>query len=78
MLIDLTQMEPGESGIVRESCGGDKFTRRIQNMGIRPGKGIKKLSSHFWQGPQTIEVDNMRIAIGWGMAKKVIIEVERE
>jgi len=46
-------------------------------MGIRPGKKIKKISSNFWCGPQTVEVDNVRVAIGWGMAKKIFIEVER-
>ncbi len=45
-------------------------------MGIREGKRLKKVSSHFWQGPQTVEVDKVRIAIGFGMAKKIFIEVK--
>ncbi|MBU1146832.1 MAG: ferrous iron transport protein A [Candidatus Omnitrophica bacterium] len=77
MIIDLTQVKNGESGIIKELRGGSDFSQRIQNMGIRQGKKIKKLSSHFWRGPQTVEVDNMRIAIGWGMAKKIFVEVER-
>ena len=77
MLIDLTHMKPGESGIISELRGGCDFARRIQLMGIRPGRKIKKVSSHFWRGPQTIEVDKARVAIGFGMAKKIFIEVER-
>ncbi|MFC1508084.1 ferrous iron transport protein A [Candidatus Omnitrophota bacterium] len=77
MLIELTQMKPGEAGIIKESCGGEDFTRRIRSMGIREGRVLKKISSHFWRGPQTVEVDRARIAIGFGMAKKIFIEVER-
>ncbi|MBU1006032.1 MAG: ferrous iron transport protein A [Candidatus Omnitrophica bacterium] len=75
MLIDLTQLKPGEAGIIKELRGGFGFTKRIYNMGIREGKLIKKVSSHFWRGPQTIEIDNARIAIGFGMAGKIFIEV---
>lgn len=77
MLIDLTQLKPGESGIMRELHGGSGFARKIQSMGIREGKRLRKVSSHFWRGPQTVEVDKVRIAIGWGMAKKIFVEIER-
>ena len=77
MLIDLTQMKPAESGIIAELRGGGEFVRRIQSMGVREKKRIKKISSHFWGGPQTIEVDNVRIAIGFGMARKIFVEVQR-
>lgn len=75
MIIDLTQMRTGESGIIKELRGGCDFGRRINSMGLRPGKQIKKVSSHFWRGPQTVEVDRVRFSIGFGMAKKVFIEV---
>jgi len=75
MLIDITKMKEGQTGIVRDFIGGHNFLERVQNMGIRKGKTIKKISSHFWHGPQTVEVDNICIAIGYGMAKKIIVEV---
>ena len=77
MLVDLTQVKPGETGLIKELRGGCDFARRIQSMGMREGKKLKKVSSHFWRGPQTVEVDNMRVAIGFGMAKKIFVEVER-
>jgi ferrous iron transport protein A len=77
MQIDLTQMRPGESGIITEIRGGHGLTRKIQSLGIRPGKKITKVSSHFWRGPQTIEIDNIQIAIGFGMAKKIFVQAER-
>ena len=77
MTIDLTQMQPGETGIVKEIQGGQGFVRKLQSMGIRPEKKITKVSSHFWCGPQTVEVDNIQIAVGFGMAKRIIVAVER-
>ena len=75
--IDLTQMKAGQSGIVTEVQGGYGLIRRIQSLGVREGKRITKVSSHFWRGPQTIKVDNLRVAIGFGMAKRIIVEMER-
>ena len=49
----------------------------MQNMGIRAGKKIRKVSAHFCRGPQTVEIDNFKIALGYGMAKKIIVEVNR-
>ena len=77
MIVDLTQMQPGETGIVEEIQGGHGLIRKLQSMGVRPGKKIIKVSSHFWRGPQTIEIDNLQVAIGFGMAKRIFVQVER-
>jgi len=75
--VDLTQLQPGESGIIIELQGGHGFIRKLQSLGVRPGKRINKVSSHFWRGPQTIEVDNIQIAVGFGMARRILVEVKR-
>ncbi len=77
MTIDLTKIKDGEGGVIKELAGGHDFLSKVQGMGMRPGKRIKKISSHFWRGPQTVQVDNASFAIGWGMAKKIFIEVKR-
>jgi len=77
MVIDLTEMRTGETGLVEGLGGGQAFVKKVQSMGIRPGKKIKKISSHFWGGPQTVEVDNLSLAVGFGMAKKISVRVER-
>ena len=77
MLIDLTQMQPGEAGIVKEIQGGHGLIRKLQSMGVRPDKKITKVSSHFWRGPQTVEVDNIQIAVGFGMARRILVDVQR-
>jgi len=77
MLIELTQLKPGESGTVIEIQGGHGMVSRLHAMGIRPGKKIKKVSSHFWRGPHTVEVNSSRVAIGYGMASRIFLEVEK-
>ncbi|MFH1407164.1 MAG: FeoA family protein [Candidatus Omnitrophota bacterium] len=77
MILNLTQIQPGESAIVSEIQGGYGLVKKLQNMGIRPGKKITKVSSHFGHGPQTVKVGNMQIAIGYGMAKKIFIEIRQ-
>jgi len=77
MTIDLTQMQPGESGLIIEIQGGHGLIGKIQSMGLRPGKKITKVSSHFWRGPQTVEIDNLQIAVGFGIARRILVEVQR-
>ena len=75
MILDLTQLKHGESGKVVEFRGGSHFMKRIHALGIREGKKITKVSSHFWRGPQTVKVENMQFAIGFGMAKRIMVDL---
>ena len=74
MIADITHLETKESGVVVEIRGGVGLIERLQSMGIRVDKKITKISSHFWGGPQTIEIDNFKVAIGHGMAKKIRVD----
>ena len=78
MLVSLVDMRSGETGIVQDIRGGLGATERIQSMGIRIGKKIRKETAHFWRGPQTVLVDNFKVAIGYGMSAKIFVEVERK
>ena len=68
-------MQSGQSGAVVEILGGRTATNRLSALGIRPGKRITKVSSMFMRGPITVQVDRMQVAIGLGMAKKIIVEL---
>jgi len=75
-VMDLTQMRQGKTGTVKEIRGGHGVIRKLHIMGVRPGKKITKISSQFLRGPQTISVDNMQLAVGFGIAKKILIETD--
>jgi ferrous iron transport protein A len=75
MPVDLTQLKPGQTGTIVEMHGGHGFMSRMENMGIRTGKKVTKISSQFMRGPQTIKIDGMQFALGYGMARKIFVEV---
>ena len=70
----LVDMGVNKIAMVKAIEGGLDIVKKLESMGIRPGKSIKKISSHFWRGPVTIMVGKTKIAIGHGMAQKIIIE----
>ncbi len=74
-LVNLTQMESGQSGEVVEIQGGFGITRKLESMGIRVGKQIVKVSGLFLRGPVTVKVGNTQLSMGHGMAAKIIVEV---
>ena len=75
MVIGLNQLRPGESGVVQGVAGGFGIVRRLESLGLRPGKIVTKISSQFLAGPVTVMVDGRQLAIGRGMAAKVQVEV---
>ena len=69
-------MEAGQSGTVVQVAGGHGLVRRLEAMDIRPGKRITKVGSMLFRGPVTLKVDHAQIAIGFGMANKILVEVD--
>ena len=71
--VTLAQLKSGQSGTVVDIQGGRRMTDRLNALGIIPGKKITKASAMLMRGPVTIEVDRVEVAIGFGMASKVIV-----
>lgn len=72
--VDLTQLKEGESGVVVEIQGGYGLVRRLESLGIRVGKKMTKVSAQLMQGPVTVRIDNYQVALGFGIAKKILVE----
>jgi ferrous iron transport protein A len=77
VIVCLNELKTGEKGIVQQIDGGKLLMDRLNALGIRPGKEILKVSSMFTRGPITIQIDRTQIAIGLGMAKKILINTNR-
>lgn len=75
---DLTQLYPGEIGVVVSLGGGRGFVNRLANLGIRPGKRVVKISAQLWAGPVIVAVEGRQVALGFGRAKKILVEVLSE
>jgi len=74
--ISLTKLKTKQSAVVKTIEGGQGLLRRLEALGIRKGKKITKISSHFWRGPVTVLAGKTKIAIGYGMAQKIKVRVE--
>ncbi len=74
--ITLDDLKQGEEGIIVDFLGGYKLRKRLDALGIRRGKKVTKISNMVMNGPVTIKLNNSNnIAIGRGMAKKIIVKV---
>ena len=71
--VTLTRMRTGQSGIVVQIQGGHGLINRLNALGIRPGRRITKVSSMFMRGPVTVQVDRAQVAIGFGMASRILV-----
>ena len=72
--IALAQLKNGQSGTVVEIQGGRRMVDRLNARSIIPGKKITKTSAMLMRGPVTIEVDRAEVAIGFGMASRVMVK----
>jgi ferrous iron transport protein A len=73
--VPLSRLEAGQSGKIVQIQGGPGMINRLSALGIRPGKRVTKVSSMFMRGPVTIQVGNAQVAIGFGMAKRILVEL---
>jgi ferrous iron transport protein A len=48
--------------------------RRLEALGLRPGKKIKKLHGMPFCGPVALDIDGRQVAIGYGAASSIIVK----
>jgi len=75
--LTLAEMKTGQRGTVVGVLGGHGLIRRLDALGIRPGKKVIKLNSTLFRGPVMLRVDNAQVAVGFGMARKIIVEPDK-
>ncbi len=74
-ILPLTKLEANQNGIIKEIQGGRGLVARLNALGVMPGKKITKISSMMMRGPVVFRVDNTEVAIGFGIASRVIVEI---
>ena len=74
-ILSLAKLETNQSGKVINFTAGPGLIQRLEEMGIRVGKKITKVGGMPLRGPVVIQVGGTRIALGHGMALKVMVEL---
>ena len=72
-LKDLTQIVKGRDVKIVELKGGQRFQQKVEALGLRVGVQVKKLSTQVLNGPVTIKIGSTTVALGYGMAKKIMV-----
>ena len=72
----MLQMKRNQRGRVLDISGGSALLGRMMSMGLYPGREITKVDQMALRGAVTIKVGRAVIALGHGMAAKIILEIE--
>ncbi len=72
----LTELEDGQTGIIVSVMGGKMMTKRLADLGITSGTGVKVIRRTLFSGPVQVEVAGSRLVLGYGLASKIIVEIK--
>ncbi|MGA1869379.1 MAG: FeoA family protein [bacterium] len=80
MLIEksLIDMAKGSHGIITRIEGGHRLFERLKPLGVSIGQKIYKVESMIMKGPIIVKLGNSKVAIGRGMASKIIVSMEED
>lgn len=74
MSMTLDQVYENKKATVIDIQGGQRVRQRLGQMGIHPGDVITILRYGALRGPILIEIHGSQVALGRGIASKVIVE----
>lgn len=72
-LMPLAMVRPGEQVILVAVNAGWGLARRLADMGLYPGVNLRVIWGH--PGPLVVQVGSSRLALGHGMAQKIMVKV---
>ncbi len=70
---DLETLPPGHKARVVRIEGGRGLVTRLSRLGIVPGAEVTVVSRAPVGGPVLVEVNGARVALGRGVARKVVV-----
>jgi ferrous iron transport protein A len=74
MLTPLDQVEENKKARVIDIQGGWGIRRRLEQMGIHPGDEVTVVRYGALKGPILIEIHGFQVALGRGIASRIIVE----
>jgi len=73
-LVPITELKPGQRGLIKSVCGNRKVTQRLADLGLTPETNISVLKSAPFNGPIEIAVRGSRLAIGREIAENILVQ----
>ncbi len=75
-MVVLNDLNDGTTGIITAINGGHGLIQKLDALGIRVGKEITKVSRQWMKGPVIIRSGNTEVALGYGMASRIIVKIK--
>lgn len=72
--VSLVRLKVGHKAKVLDISGGKGLENKLMSMGVYKNKEISKLSHIGLKGPVVIKVGRTILALGHGIAEKIIVE----
>jgi ferrous iron transport protein A len=72
------ELAPGEGGTIISLGGGPGAQSRLRALGLAEGRRIRNVSSIAWGGPIVLLVNRAQVAVGRGMARKIVVRIESD
>jgi len=70
-MVKLTDLRHGEKAVITQITGGHGLRKKLAQRGIKEGNQVQMVSSS--RGPIVIECCGNQMALGRGMAKRIIV-----
>lgn len=75
--LPLCLVEAGRSARIVQIDQGRRFRKRLADLGLAVGMDVRVLRASYHSGPMILAVrHDARLAVGWGMANKIRVQVE--
>ncbi len=71
-MIPLTELQPGQTALVRALHGGRHFMARLAALGFTPGAQVIVIRNHRY-GPLIVSVRGTQVALGRGEASSILV-----
>jgi Fe2+ transport system protein FeoA len=73
-MVNLVKLSSGKSARIVSIEGGSNLITKLQNLGLKEAMEIKKITGASGRGPVVVKSGRTQIAIGVGMASKIMVE----
>jgi ferrous iron transport protein A len=73
--VSLDTLPPGRSGRVVSIRGGRRLCLRLGRLGLRQGAMVRTVTHGAWRGPLLVEVNGAQVALGRGIARRIVLQL---
>ncbi len=77
MKTPLTHVAAGDSALVVELLSDHGMRNRLERLGIREGTMLVIVRAPGIRGPVVVSAGGSQVAVGFGMASRILVEVDR-